>query len=83
MRTRVPWLATDAERWIREMDEIAATFTSVGVPAGFHEGAADIYKLLSSTKLAEETREHRDKSRNLDQAVSIFADAIMYHPAAE
>jgi putative dehydrogenase len=76
MRTRVPWLATDAERWIREMDEIAATFTSVGAPAGFHEGAADIYKLLSSTALAEETREHHDKSRTLDQAVSIFADAV-------
>ena len=76
MRTRVPWLATDAERWIREMDEIAATFTSVGVPAGFHEGAADIYKLLSSTGLAEETRERHDKSRTLDQAVSIFADAV-------
>jgi putative dehydrogenase len=83
MRTRVPWLATDAERWIREMEEIAATFASVGAPAGFHEGAADIYKLLSSTALAKETREHHDKSRTLDQAVSIFADAVMHHPAAE
>ena len=60
MRIRVPWLATDAERWIREMEEIAATFASVGAPAGFHEGAADIYRLLSATALAEETRERHD-----------------------
>ena len=30
-------------RWVAEMEEIAASMTSAGLPAGFHEAAADIY----------------------------------------
>ena len=83
MRARVPWIATDAGRWIGEMEEIAATFASAGAPTGFHEGAAAIYRLLATTTLAEETREHHDKSRTLDQAIEIFANALTHRSAAE
>lgn len=30
-------------RWVAEMAEIAASMSAVGLPAGFHEAAADIY----------------------------------------
>jgi 3-hydroxyisobutyrate dehydrogenase-like beta-hydroxyacid dehydrogenase len=30
-------------RWVAEMDEIAASMTAAGLPAGFHEAAADIF----------------------------------------
>jgi 3-hydroxyisobutyrate dehydrogenase-like beta-hydroxyacid dehydrogenase len=30
-------------RWVAEMEEIAASMTAAGLPAGFHEAAADIY----------------------------------------
>ena len=30
-------------RWIGEMDEIAAAMADAGLPAGFHEAAADVY----------------------------------------
>jgi 3-hydroxyisobutyrate dehydrogenase-like beta-hydroxyacid dehydrogenase len=30
-------------RWIGEMNEIAATFASVGLPSGFHEAAAEMF----------------------------------------
>ncbi len=83
MRARGPWIATDAGRWIGEMEEIAATFASTGAPTGFHEGAAAIYRLLATTSLAEETREHHDKSRTLGQAIEIFADALAHRSAAE
>ena len=83
MRARVPWIATDAGRWIGEMEEIAATFASAGVPTGFHEGAAAIYRLLATTTLAAETREHHDASRTLDQAIDMFASALTHRPAAE
>lgn len=36
--------ATKGWRWVAEMDEIAATFDGAGMPAGFHEAAADIYR---------------------------------------
>jgi 3-hydroxyisobutyrate dehydrogenase-like beta-hydroxyacid dehydrogenase len=31
-------------RWIAEMEEIAATMTADGLPGGFHEAAAEIYR---------------------------------------
>ena len=31
-------------RWVGEMNEIAATFESVGLPAGFHEAAAEMFE---------------------------------------
>ena len=30
-------------RWVAEMEEIAASMTAAGLPAGFHQAAADIY----------------------------------------
>jgi len=31
-------------RWVGEMEEIAATLAAAGLPAGFHESAAEIYR---------------------------------------
>ena len=31
-------------RWIAEMEEIAASMAADGLPAGFHQAAADIYR---------------------------------------
>jgi hypothetical protein len=30
-------------RWVGEMNEIAATFSAVGLPSGFHEAAAEMF----------------------------------------
>ncbi|MGY8936115.1 MAG: DUF1932 domain-containing protein [Alphaproteobacteria bacterium] len=76
MRSMVPRLPVDAGRWIGEMEEISATFKSAGLPPGFHEGAADVFRLLDRTSIAEETRETIDKSRTLEKALAIFADAL-------
>lgn len=79
----MPWLATDAERWAPEMDEIAATFESVGVTGDFHHGAAAVWRLLAQTPLAAETRETVDKSRSVKAALDIFAAQIDRRQAAE
>jgi 3-hydroxyisobutyrate dehydrogenase-like beta-hydroxyacid dehydrogenase len=31
-------------RWVAEMEEIAATMTAAGLPGGFHEAAAEVYR---------------------------------------
>jgi 3-hydroxyisobutyrate dehydrogenase-like beta-hydroxyacid dehydrogenase len=31
-------------RWVGEMEEIASTFGAAGLPSGFHEAAADVYR---------------------------------------
>jgi 3-hydroxyisobutyrate dehydrogenase-like beta-hydroxyacid dehydrogenase len=35
-------------RWVGEMEEIAASYAAAGLPAGFHEAAAEIYRRTSA-----------------------------------
>jgi 3-hydroxyisobutyrate dehydrogenase-like beta-hydroxyacid dehydrogenase len=42
--------ARKAWRWIAEMEEIAASFESVGMPGGFHRAAAEVYRRLEGFK---------------------------------
>ena len=50
---RVRRVTAKAWRFEGEMHEIAATFASVGLPAGFHEAAADVYQRLGHFKDAD------------------------------
>lgn len=45
----LPGLPAKAGRWIGEMEEIARTFDAQGVSPGFHQGAADMYRLVHAT----------------------------------
>jgi 3-hydroxyisobutyrate dehydrogenase-like beta-hydroxyacid dehydrogenase len=36
--------ASKGWRWVAEMEEIAATMAAAGLPAGFHQAAAEIYR---------------------------------------
>ena len=76
METRIPHLPVDSGRWIGEMEEIAKTFADAGVTPGFHEGAADIFRLLSQTPFASETRETMDESRTLEETLREAAKLI-------
>ena len=49
-----------SRRWVGEMEEIAATMAAVGLSPNFHAGAADIYRLVGGTKLADRTPEEPD-----------------------
>ena len=73
MQGRVPTIPADAGRWIGEMEEIAATLADVGVPSGFHDGAAAICRVLERTPFASETRETLDRSRTIDEAIPVYA----------
>lgn len=72
----VPYIAADSVRWADEMDEIAASFESVGVTPKFHEGAGDIFRLMAATPLEAETRVTVDRSRTLEEALKIYAMQI-------
>lgn len=76
MRNWVPRLPVDAGRWIGEMEEIAATLGGAGLPQGFHEGAADLFRLLEKTPIADETRETIDPDRTLEDVLAIYADVF-------
>ncbi len=73
MRARIPRLPADSERWIGEMEEIATTFADAGVTSKFHEGAADIFRVLAQTPFARETRETIDTDRTMEDALKVYA----------
>lgn len=77
MEACVPRLPADSGRWIGEMEEIAKTFADAGVTPGFHEGAAEIFRLLSQTPFASETREIIDESRTLEETLREAAKLIL------
>jgi 3-hydroxyisobutyrate dehydrogenase-like beta-hydroxyacid dehydrogenase len=82
MERMVPRLPADSGRWIGEMEEIATTFSEAGVPSGFHEGAAEIFRILERTPFASETRETMDADRTVEESVSVYA-ATLRAKAAE
>ncbi len=45
--------ARKAWRFVGEMEEIAATFTAAGLPDGFHQAAAEVYRRLAPWKDGE------------------------------
>ena len=53
----LPSMPPKSRRWVGEMEEIAATMASVGMSPKFHEGAADIYRFVGASELADRTPE--------------------------
>lgn len=71
--TNVPRLPADAGRWIFEMQEIADTFGSLGLPTGFHQAAAEIMTLLAGSEFGSETRRTRDRNRTAAETIRTLA----------
>ena len=63
-----------AFRWIGEMEEIAATFESVGVTGHFHHGAAEVFRMVADSPLGDERPETIDPNRSLRETVEVFAE---------
>ena len=76
MESGVPGLPANAGRWIGEMEEIAATFDSAGVTPHFHQGAAEIFRLLASTPFADESPETIDRDRSLEETMRVTAEHL-------
>ncbi len=83
METMTPALPAVSARYVGEMLEIAATLAAHGVTPGFHEGAADLYRLLDKSPFASERRDTVDKSRTLRQTIEACARAVDGKAAAE
>ena len=76
MESGIPGLPANSGRWIGEMEEIAETFDTAGVTPRFHQGAAEIYRLLDSTRFAEESPETIDRSRTLKDTIREAAERL-------
>ena len=83
MRARVQRLPADAGRWVREMEEIAATYRAAGLPGGFHDAAADIFRILDATPFGAETRETIDPDRTMEASIPVYVAHIKSPDAAD
>ena len=74
MERGLPSVPPKSRRWIGEMEEIAQTFQELGMTPLIYQGAADMYRFMGQSPLADETPETRDKNRTLDKVIEILAD---------
>ncbi|MCC6175253.1 MAG: DUF1932 domain-containing protein [Chloroflexi bacterium] len=70
----MPGMPPKAYRWVGEMEEIAATFGHLGLTPEILAGAAEMYRLVGRTPLANETPETRTRGQTLDDVVAILAE---------
>ncbi len=57
MERGLPSMPPKARRWVGEMEEIADTFAAVGLTPSILRGAADIYRFVGDTTLADRNPE--------------------------
>jgi 3-hydroxyisobutyrate dehydrogenase-like beta-hydroxyacid dehydrogenase len=70
----IPSMPRRARRWVGEMEEIATTFADLGLTPRIMEGAADLYRMVGATRLADQT------SRQPDPSLDAVLDALAERP---
>ena len=76
MEQGLPSVPPRSRRWVSEMQEIEATFEHLGMTPNIFRGVADMYRLMGSSELGEETPESRDRDRSLEETIRILADHV-------
>jgi 3-hydroxyisobutyrate dehydrogenase-like beta-hydroxyacid dehydrogenase len=76
MERGLPGMPAKSRRWVGEMEEISRTFEQAGLTPRILAGAADIYRLVGATALADRNPEDPDPPPPLEQMVSILADHV-------
>lgn len=72
MMRAVPSMPHRSRRWVGEMEEISRTFENIGMTPQIYQGAAELYRFVGGTPLADETAETVDRSRTLRQVIEIL-----------
>ena len=66
----IPTMPRRSRRWVGEMEEIAATFESLGLTPHILQGAAEMYRLIGRTSLGDQT------SRDPDPSLETILDTL-------
>ena len=66
----LPGVPMKSRRWVGEMEEIATCFAGVGMTPRILTGAADIYRLVGATRLADRTPEDTEPLPSLEEMVA-------------
>jgi 3-hydroxyisobutyrate dehydrogenase-like beta-hydroxyacid dehydrogenase len=73
---RLTGVPTKSRRWVGEMEEIAQTFEYVGLTPHILAGAADIYRFIGETSLADRTPEDTEPLPSLAEMLTILANHL-------
>lgn len=76
MERGLPSMPPKAKRWIGEMEEISDTFAHAGLTPHILTGAADMYRLVSDTHLADLSPEARTQFPTLTALIGILAEHV-------
>lgn len=71
----MPDLRSDAQRWSREMEEVAQAFAGVGLPPKAFQGVAEICRWVSDTPLGKDAPGARDPGLSGAEVVRRLAQA--------
>lgn len=80
MERGLPRMPMKSRRWVGEMEEIAKTFEQVNLTPKILAGAADMYRFVGATDLAQRTPEDSDPLPALAQMLSILAGYLSEIP---
>jgi 3-hydroxyisobutyrate dehydrogenase-like beta-hydroxyacid dehydrogenase len=73
MEGGLPRMPMKSRRWVGEMEQIAQTFQGVGLTPAIYRGAADIYRFVGETELADLTPEDPIPAIQLTEVISTLA----------
>jgi len=74
LENSLPKIPPKSRRWVGEMEEIAKTFQDLDMTPKIYQGAADIYRFMGKSSLADETPETLDEGRSLEEVIRILAE---------
>ena len=80
MERGLPGVPAKARRWVSEMEEIKDTFEHLGLTPHLFQGVADIYRMIGSTSMGDETPQTRDGDRSLEETIRLMAEWVQAHP---
>jgi 3-hydroxyisobutyrate dehydrogenase-like beta-hydroxyacid dehydrogenase len=74
--SRLTGIPTKSRRWVGEMEEIAQTFEQVGLTPQILAGAADMYRFIGQTALADRTPEETEPLPTLAEMLASLVDYL-------
>ena len=80
MERGLPGVPAKARRWVSEMEEIKDTFEHLGLTPHLFQGVADMYRMIGSTSMGDETPQTRDGDRSLEETIRLMAEWVQAHP---
>ena len=76
MDRSLPSMPPKSRRWIGEMEEISATFEHVGLTPKILAGAADMYRFVGESHLADLSPEEPESYPTLEEMISSLAEHL-------